>query len=575
MQYPLGYTVPVRICITRESYHQYPWGYALPVSHIISTRESYPQYPWGYAVPVSDIISTREDMQYPWVISSVPMSHILSTREDMQYPWGYALPVREVSFILHSYKFTHGYCISSRVLRIWLTGTDDMTHRYCISSRVLRIWLTGTEDMTHGYCISSRVLRIWLTGTDDMTHGYCISSRVRRIWLTGTAYPHRYWGYDSRVLMIWLSGNAYPHGYWGYDSQVLMIWLTGNAYPHGYYIPSRVLHIVYTGWRQIEYSENKIVNYFETRLDLEYTSPALKMHEICLNFRKTSEWKFRIVIQKTSISFRDLNMPKLKFLPHCTEYPPQYWCYPPTVLMLSPACTDVMPPMYWIPSTVLKVSPTVLMLSPTVLNNLHSTEGIPPQYWSYSPACTSVIPQSTEGIPPQYWIPSTVLMLSPTVLMLSPRMYWCYPPTVLNHLHSTEAIPPQYWSYPPTVLKLSPHSTEAIPHCTEQPPQYWSFPPTVYVGWLLKDHFWLRDWVSPEPAVNHSSTEIKGSWIFLNDHFPGQNKAQRHIQDLQEKWHVRSFILWLKWSIAVSGIPKEVTVIDPSHDTAIKGLKRG
>ena len=33
--------------------------------------------------------------------------------------------------------------------------------------------------------------------------------------------------------------------------------------------------------REIEHSENKIVNYFETRLDLEYTSPALQRHEIC------------------------------------------------------------------------------------------------------------------------------------------------------------------------------------------------------------------------------------------------------------------------------------------------------
>ena len=40
-------------------------------------------------------------------------------------------------------------------------------------------------------------------------------------------------------------------------------------------------------------------------------------------------------------------------------------------------------------------------------------------------------------------------------------MYWCYPPTVLNNLHSIEAIPPQYWSYPPTVLSNL-HSTEAI-----------------------------------------------------------------------------------------------------------------
>ena len=34
-------------------------------------------------------------------------------------------------------NITQGYCISSRVLRIWFTGIEDMTH--------------GTEDMTHGY----------------------------------------------------------------------------------------------------------------------------------------------------------------------------------------------------------------------------------------------------------------------------------------------------------------------------------------------------------------------------------------------------------------------------------------
>ena len=151
------------------NYMQYPWGYALPVSHIISTRESYPQY--------------------PWVISSVPVSHILSTRESYpQYPWGYAVLVREISLILHSYKLTNGYCISSRVLRIWLTGTEDMTHGYCIPLRVLRIRLTGTEDD----CISSRVLRIWLTGTEDMTHGY--------------------WWYDSRVLHILMGTEDMTHG---------------------------------------------------------------------------------------------------------------------------------------------------------------------------------------------------------------------------------------------------------------------------------------------------------------------------------------------------------------------------
>ena len=152
------------------------------------------QYPWGYALPVSHIISTCEGMHYPWVISSVPVSHILSTREDMQDPWGYALPVREVSFILHSYKFTYGY---------W---------RY--DSRVLMIWLTGTA-YPHGYYISSRVLRIWLMGTDDMTHGY--------------------WGYDSRILHILTGTEDVTHGYWWHDSRVMHI-LTGTAYPHGYCI---------------------------------------------------------------------------------------------------------------------------------------------------------------------------------------------------------------------------------------------------------------------------------------------------------------------------------------------------
>ena len=36
----------------------------------------------------------------------------------------------------------------------------------------------------------------------------------------------------------------------------------------------------------------RYLEYFETRLDLEYTSLALKMFEICLNFRKISESNF-------------------------------------------------------------------------------------------------------------------------------------------------------------------------------------------------------------------------------------------------------------------------------------------
>ena len=165
--------------------------YALPVSHIISTREDM-HYPWVISsIPVSHILSTCEDMQYPWVISSVresypqypwgyalPVSHIISTRELYpQYPWGYAVPVSRI--------------ISTR---------EDMQYR----------WVNLYEW---------RMNETSLTG-NAYAHGYCISSRVLMIWLTGTAYPHGYWGYDSRVLHT-LTGTAYPHGYWGYDSRVL------------------------------------------------------------------------------------------------------------------------------------------------------------------------------------------------------------------------------------------------------------------------------------------------------------------------------------------------------------------
>ena len=223
------------------NYMQYPWGYALPVSHIISTRESYPQYPWGYAVPMSHILSTCEDMQYSWVISSVPVSHILSTREDMHYPW--VISSVPASHILSTREdMQYPWVISSVPVSHILSTREDRQYPWVISSVPVSHILSTREDMQypwvnlyewrmnetslmgtaypHRYCIPSRVLRIWLTGTEDMTHGYCISSR--------------YWGYDSRVLMIWLTGTAYPHGYWGYDSRycipwrVLKIWLTGT-----------------------------------------------------------------------------------------------------------------------------------------------------------------------------------------------------------------------------------------------------------------------------------------------------------------------------------------------------------
>ena len=127
MQYPWGYAVLVRICITRESYHQYPWViFSVSVSHILSTRESCPQYPWvTSSVPVSHIHSTREDMQYSWVISSVPVSHILSTCEDMRYPRVISLvPVIHILSTRESFP-QYPWVISSVPVRICSTRESN------------------------------------------------------------------------------------------------------------------------------------------------------------------------------------------------------------------------------------------------------------------------------------------------------------------------------------------------------------------------------------------------------------------------------------------------------------------
>ena len=159
-------------------------------------------------------------------------------------------------------------------------------------------------------------------------------------------------------------------------------------------------------FKERELSKNKIVNYFETSLDLEYTSPALKKHEICLNFRKTSEWKFRIVIQNADI-FSSLLMTKhaeIKILPPLYWIPSTVLMLSPTVLMLSPACTDVIPPIYWISSTVQKLSPHCTDVIPHCTEQPPQYLRYPPQYWSYPSTCTDVIH-------PQYWC--------------YPRMYLC------------------------------------------------------------------------------------------------------------------------------------------------------
>ena len=101
----------------------------------------------------------------------------------------------------------------------------------------------------------------------------------------------------------------------------------------------------------------------------------------------------------------------------------------------------------------------------TVLNTIHSTDVILQQYWCYPPACSD--------ISPLYWTTSTVLKLSPTELTIFP--------TVLSNLHSTEASP--------TVLKLSQHSTDVISQCTEQPQMYWITSTVLnqrYEGWFCQ-----------------------------------------------------------------------------------------
>ena len=147
-------------------------------------------------------------------------------------------------------------------------------------------------------------------------------------------------------------------------------------------------------------------------------------------------WKF--VIFQIFISTVLSNLHSTDVIPHCTDVIPLH------VLMLSPQCTEY-PPQYW------SYPPLYWCYPPTVLNNLHSTEGIP-TVLKLSPTCTAVIPHSTEAT-----LHSTDVIPHSTDVI--PRMYWRYPPTVLNNLHSTEAIPPQYWCYPPDVLNNL-HSTE-------------------------------------------------------------------------------------------------------------------
>ena len=161
----------------------------------------------------------------------------------------------------------------------------------------------------------------------------------------------------------------------------------------------------------------------------------------------------------------------LKLSLHSIEYPPQYRSHPPAVLKLSP----------------------------TVLNNLHTTKAIPPQYWIYPPTCTNVIPtilklslNSTEQ-PPQYLsYPPHVLMLFPNFTDVILPLYWTTS-TVLKLCSHCIEVPPLYWATSKamklslTVLKLFPQSNDGIPRCTEQPLMYWTTSTVLnqrYTGWL-------------------------------------------------------------------------------------------
>ena len=222
-----------------------------------------------------------------------------------------------------------------------------------------------------------------------------LSPTVLKVSLHSTEYPPQYWCYppactDVIPPLYWTTSTvlklsphstkaiphcteqppqywSYPSQYWCYPPDVLNNLQCTEPTLYGVWISPAVKKKVKFK-REIEHSENNVVNYSDTRLDLEHTSPALKKHEICLNFRKTSKWKFRIVIKNCWYLFVIIDEQTcltLNSSPTVLSTPSPYWCYPP---------------MYWLPFTVLKLSPP------------------PPP-----PHCSRYLPTCTPVIPPQYW----------------------------------------------------------------------------------------------------------------------------------------------------------------------------
>ena len=100
------------------------------------------------------------------------MRHICSAREEYQYYMRGKSLVPLIIFSTHKGKFIH-FSFSEILLRVMK-----------ISSRVLMMFLTGTED-PYGYCRHvSQVLIIFLA-LDEDPNGDCISSRVLKIVYTG------------------------------------------------------------------------------------------------------------------------------------------------------------------------------------------------------------------------------------------------------------------------------------------------------------------------------------------------------------------------------------------------------
>ena len=139
-----------------------------------------------------------------------------------------------------------------------------------------------------------------------------------------------------------------------------------------------------------------------------------------------------------------------------------------TEFVWKPQCTEH-PPLYsWYPHTLIMVSPSVLIVSPSVLNTPHCTHDIPlhsswyPPLYSWFPHCTEHHPRYTHDIPPMYWTRPVYSMISPTVLNI---------PRCTTHPRCTQWYLPVYWTSS-SVMHITPslqcNAHHPLPRCTAQ-----------------------------------------------------------------------------------------------------------